>query len=88
MRERSNRDRVEIIRDILETCSTREGANTTHIIQKGNLTTDMARMYISHLIKKGVIEQVKPRNYHTTIEGRLFARHISEMLAMLDPQKE
>ena len=55
-RSRHNRNRVEIIHDILS--GVKNGEIKTHIMQKANLSYDMLRYYLSFLLERGLIEKV------------------------------
>jgi predicted transcriptional regulator len=68
------RNRLEIIRDILEVIRSKSGViKPTHILYKSNLSYQMMEEYISELKRKGFIVEVKlkkGKSYAITEKGR------------------
>ena len=67
------RNRLEIIRDILDVIRNKNGKiKPTHILYKSNLSYVMMEEYLSELIEKGFIEEVKDKDqksYKITEKG-------------------
>lgn len=67
------RNRLEIIRDILEVIRNRNGKiKPTHILYKSNLSYVMMEEYLNELIEKGFIEEINEKNqksYRITEKG-------------------
>jgi len=67
------RTRLEIIRDILEVIKSRNGKiKPTHILYKSNLSHGMMEQYLSELIEKKLIEEIKlakGKSYRVTEQG-------------------
>jgi predicted transcriptional regulator len=85
MRQLRNRERDEIIRDILQAAmDTREGLPISHIMFKVNLTHGQVRAYLSELLEKGLIDTGISRNfYHTTPKGIDHLNALCSMTEML-----
>ncbi len=70
------RNRVEVIYDILKTIQSKNGnIKSSHIMFKSNLSYQMMNDYLSELIEKGFILEVKIKNSKTfaiTPKGQLF----------------
>jgi predicted transcriptional regulator len=68
------RNRLEIIKDILEVIKTKNGRiKPTHILYKSNLSYQMMEEYLSELIKKEFIVQIKngkSKSYFITQKGQ------------------
>lgn len=62
------RNRLEVIRDILQVINSRNGRiKPTHILYKSNLSYQMMEEYLSELIKKRFIIE------HKTKEGKTYS---------------
>ena len=62
------RDRLEIIKDILQAISDKRGnIKPTHIMYKANLSHQMLEYYLKDLISKELISETK------TSKGRIYA---------------
>lgn len=85
MRNRvSNRDRFEIMSDVIETCL--QEAKLTRVMYRSRLTYDQVRTYIDGLLRSELIEKVmidgKP-HYRATPRGRelhLLTKEVEQLL--------
>lgn len=60
------RNRLEIIKDILEVIKSKNGKiKPTHILYKSNLSYNMMEEYLDELIKKEFIVETKDKNSKT-----------------------
>lgn len=77
----SRRDRIEIIRSILELCK-RDGAVKTKIVQRANLNSNTIKPYLAYLVEGGYLETLDGQRavYRTTKRGE----ETLEMLREID----
>lgn len=52
------RNRLEIIKDILEVLQRNKQVKITHLIYKANLSNNSIKPYLEDLLKNGIIEQI------------------------------
>lgn len=75
------RNRLEIIYDILRVIKDRSGRiKPTHILYKSNLSHQMMEEYLSELIEKEFIREVKTKNgrtYEITAKGLNYVEKFS-----------
>jgi predicted transcriptional regulator len=65
-----NRDRHEITMEILS--KARNGKNKTEIMRDANLSYTQAKLYLSNLLAKGLLEKNSERRFVTTKKGLEF----------------
>lgn len=62
------RTRLEVIKDILEVIKSKNGRiKPTHILYKSNLSYQMMEDYLSELIGKDLIKEMKTKNGRTYV---------------------
>ncbi len=69
------RERLEIIRDILEAVKEKRSIKPTRLLYSSNLSPQMFKSYIGELTKKGFIEEKekkKSKEFVLTNKGRNF----------------
>lgn len=86
----NQRDRIEIIRDILQKAN--GGIKKTHIMYKANLSSDQIKNYLSFLEMKGLLKlETKKDNlykttknlYKTTDKGLKFLHYAEEVYSFI-----
>lgn len=64
--KRNRRGRLDVINDILNTIKNRNGIiKPTRILDKSNLSQDMMNKYLSELIEKKFVDEIKTKNGKT-----------------------
>lgn len=69
------REKLEIIRDILEVIQEKRHIRSTRLLHASNLSTQMFKEYIGLSISRKLIEEVlikKKKNFSLTDKGKLF----------------
>jgi predicted transcriptional regulator len=73
------RDRLQVIYDILRTISEKSGRiKPTHILYKSNLSHQMMEEYLTELINKSFIVEIKDKNAKTYSITKKGLDYISE----------
>lgn len=85
--EKTNRGRIEIIADILNLC-TSGSLKKTHLMQRANLSSSMADVYLQSLTKRNLLEEedLMPRAgraYRIGSKGWKFLHHYWHLRATL-----
>jgi predicted transcriptional regulator len=78
---RGARGTIDIIADILSLCGSWN--KRTKIMYKANLSHQMLKFYIWHLVELGLLEQSKDMKFKTTEKGRIFLSHYQHMSRLL-----
>ena len=88
--ELAQRTREEITRDILSAClGSREGLPISHVMFKVGMTYDQAKIYLTGLIEKGLIDKGIAGNfYHTTAKGQRYFEGVTSILGLLEEHIE
>ena len=71
------RDRLEIIKDILEVINSSRGVKPTRLLYSSNLSPQMFKNYVNELKKKSLIEEIKEKKgkiFVLTLKGSEFLR--------------
>ena len=78
---RGARGTIDIIADILSLCS---GWNKrTKIMYKANLSHQMLKFYLWHLVELGLLEESEDIRFKTTENGRAFLSHYQHLARLL-----
>lgn len=78
MRGRANRDRHDIVVEILE--KAKSGKNKTDLMREVGLSYTQSKQYFSALIEKGLLEIDKDSRYKTSKKGLEFLEKCGECL--------
>ncbi|MEW6604317.1 MAG: winged helix-turn-helix domain-containing protein [Thermoproteota archaeon] len=78
---RGARGTIDIIADILALCSTWN--KRTKIMYKANLSHQMLKFYLWHLVELGLLEESQDMKFKTTEKGRTFLSHYRQMTKLL-----
>jgi predicted transcriptional regulator len=78
---RGARGMIDIIADILLLCSSWN--KRTRIMYKANLSHQMLRFYVWHLVELGLLEESEDMKFKTTEKGRAFLVHYQHMARLL-----
>lgn len=78
---RGARGTIDIIADILVLCNSWN--KRTKIMYKANLSHQMLRFYLWHLVDLGLLEESEEMKFKTTENGRMFLSHYHEMARLL-----
>jgi predicted transcriptional regulator len=84
---RGTRGTIDIVADILSLCSSWN--KRTRIMYKANLSHQMLKFYIWHLIELGLLEESEDLKFRTTEKGQALLshyRHIAGFLVGLNNQ--
>jgi predicted transcriptional regulator len=89
-KESGNRDRLEIIADILEIA--KGGQLKTRILYDGNLSFSQLNEYLTFMLEMGFLEvnmEYEKRNYRTTNRGLKYLESYEEISSLLtrEPDK-
>lgn len=78
---RGARGTIDIIADILALCNTWN--KRTKIMYKANLSHQMLKFYLWHLVELGLLEESEDMKFKTTEKGRMFLSHYQHMAKLL-----
>ncbi|HEX7033818.1 MAG TPA: winged helix-turn-helix domain-containing protein [Nitrososphaera sp.] len=78
---RGARGTIDIIADILALCSTWN--KRTKIMYKANLSHQMLKFYLWHLVELGLLEESQDMRFKTTEKGRTFLSYYRQMTKLL-----
>ncbi len=78
---RGTRGAIDITADILALCSTWN--KRTKIMYKANLSHQMLKFYLWHLVELGLLEESQDMKFKTTEKGRTFLSHYRQMTKLL-----
>lgn len=78
---RGVRGTIDIIADILSLCNSWN--KRTKIMYKANLTHQMLKFYLWHLVELGLLEESEDKKYRTTEKGWAFLSHYHHMTRLL-----
>lgn len=78
---RGARGTIDIIADILFLCNSWN--KRTKIMYKANLSHQMLKFYLWHLIDLGLLEESKDMKFKTTDKGRVLLSHYEHMARLL-----
>lgn len=78
---RGARGTIDIIADILSLCNSWN--KRTKIMYKANLSHQMLKFYLSHLVDLELIEESEDKQFKTTEKGRTFLSHYQQMAWLL-----
>ena len=78
---RGARGTIDIIADILALCSTWN--KKTKIMYKANLSHQMLKFYLWHLVELGLLEESDDMKFKTTEKGKAFLSHYQHMARLL-----
>jgi len=78
---RGARGTIDIIADILFLCSSWN--KRTKIMYKANLSHQMLKFYLWHLVDLGLLEESKDMKFKTTEKGRILLSHYEHMARLL-----
>jgi len=76
------RNRLEVIRDILEILQKNRQVKITHLIYKANLSNNSIKPYMEYLLKNGFMQEVSDRDkkfFKITPKGNEFLIEFSKM---------
>ena len=78
--QRKNRDRLQIVVDILEVA--KDSTYKTRIMYQANLSSALFRRYLEYLTRSGLIDvrEGRKRSFVTTEKGRRFLEEFQELL--------
>jgi predicted transcriptional regulator len=79
---RGARGTIDIIADILALCSIWN--KKTKIMYKANLSHQMLKFYLWHLVELGLLEESQDMRFKTSEKGRAFLSHYQHMARLLD----
>ncbi len=79
----SKRERIEILREVLELCKTPKGK--TQIVYRCNLNFKIVKPYLSECLSKGWIEKIDTK-YQTTTLGKDYLNMLIPVLQMRNVQ--
>lgn len=78
---RGARGTIDIIADILALCSTWN--KRTKIMYTANLSHQMLKFYLWHLVELGLLEESEDMKFKTTEKGEVFLSHYQQMAKLL-----
>lgn len=81
------RNKLEMIKDILEVLQKNRQVKITHLIYKANLSSNSIKPYIDDLMKKNLIEQTTEEDkklYKITIKGNEFLQEYNKIKAFAE----
>lgn len=78
---RGARGTIDIIADILALCGTWN--KRTKIMYKANLSHQMLKFYLWHLVELDLLEESQDMKFKTTEKGRAFLSHYRQMTKLL-----
>lgn len=78
---RGTRGAVDITADILSLCNTWN--KRTKIMYRANLSHQMLKFYLWHLVELGLLEKSQDMKFKTTDKGRAFLSHYRQMTKLL-----
>ena len=78
---RGARGTIDIIADILFLCNSWN--KKTKIMYKANLSHQMLKFYLWHLVKLGLLEESKEMKFKTTEKGHVFLSDYEHMAGLL-----
>lgn len=78
---RGARGTIDIIADILALCSTWN--KKTKIMYKANLSHQMLKFYLWHLVELNLLEESQETKFRTTEKGKAFLSHYRQMTKLL-----
>jgi predicted transcriptional regulator len=78
---RGARGTIDIIADILSLCSSWN--KRTKIMYKANLSHQMLKFYVWHLVELGMLEESEDMMFKSTEKGRAFLSHYQHMARLL-----
>jgi predicted transcriptional regulator len=78
---RGARGTIDIIADILSLCGSWN--KRTKIMYKANLSHQMLKFYIWHLVELGLLEESEDMKFRTTEKGRAFLSHYQHITRLL-----
>ena len=74
--DKKKRERLDIIKDILQTVQHKEEIGPTRLLQHSNLSPKMFREYLGELIETELLQEIKDKKgkkkYHLTEKGYQF----------------
>lgn len=80
-----NRARLDVVADILRTCS--GAANKSAILMKANINSGTATYLLKHMLDSGLLDMIvdgeKVVTYIATTQGTAFLERYSDLTAML-----
>jgi len=78
---RGARGTIDIIADILSLCSSWN--KKTKVMYKANLSHQMLKFYLWHLVELGLLEESADTKFRTTDKGQEFLSHYKNMAKLL-----
>lgn len=78
---RGARGTIDIIADILLLCTTWN--KRTRIMYKANLSHQMLKVYVWHLVELGLLEESEDMKFRTTEKGKVFLSHYQHLSRLL-----